>query len=208
MALLTFSKAANFMVPDKTIEPDTMTDQSITDCLAAISERYFTIGRTLVFSWNTPATLTHTHNFETWENVETELLIRLHLAYRWPIVVSYTGGEERYRPSEWTDKHSSYVLIVRFQDDECRVIKDVREQTQKLQSLSAWNPTARFVVVLTGRSITSNQQELTKDILKHLSDIQVLNVIILLKQSKNFPKIYSTHLSDLHILTWFPFSPP
>jgi len=208
MALLTVSKAGNFMVRDKTMGPDTMTDQSITDCLAAISERYFTIGRTLVFSWNKPATLTHTHNFETWENVETELLIRLHLAYRWPIVVSYTGDEERRHPIEWRDEHSSYVLIVRFQDDEDRVIRDVREQTQKLQSLSAWNPRARFVVVLIGRSFGSNQKEMTKAILKHLSDIQVLNAIILLKQSKNFPKIHSTHLSDLHILTWFPFSPP
>ena len=208
MALLAVRKAANFTVPDKTIGPETMTDQSITDCLAAISERYFTIGRTLVFSWNKPATLTNTPNFETWENVETELLIRLHLAYRWPIVVSYTSDEERHRPIEWKDKHSSYVLIVRFQDDEDRAMRDVREQTQKLQSLSAWNPRARFVVVVTGRSIGNNQQELTKAILKHLSDIQVLNAIILLKQPQNFPKTHSTHLSDLHILTWFPFSPP
>jgi len=208
MTLLTVSKAADFTVPNKTIGPETMTDQSITDCLAAISERYFTIGSTLVISWNKPATLTNTRNFETSENVETELLIRLHLAYRWPIVVSYTSGGERHRPIEWRDKHSSYVLIVRFQDDEDRVIGDVREQTQKLQSLSAWNPRARFVVVLTGRSIGNSQKELTKAILKHLSDIQVLNAIILLKQSKNFPKRHSTHLSDLHILTWFPFTPP
>jgi hypothetical protein len=208
MALLTVSKAADFTVPDKTIGPETIPVQSLTDCLAAISERYFTIGHTLVFSWNKPATLTHTRNFETWENVETELLIRLHQAYRWPIVVSYTIGEEKHRPIEWRDKHSSYVLVVRFQDDEGRVIRDVREQTQKLQSLSAWNPRARFVVVLTGRSIDNNQQELTKAILKHLSDIQVVNAIILLKQSKNFPKTHSTHLSDLHKLMWFPFSPP
>ena len=208
MALVTVSKAANVTVPDKTIGPETMTDHSITDCLAAISERYFTIGRTLAFSWNKPAILTHTQNFETWENVENELLIRLHLAYRWPIVVSYTSGEGRHRPIEWRDKHSSYVLIVRFQDDEDRVIRDVREQTEKLQSFSAWNPRARFVVLLTGRSIGNKQQELTKAILKDLSDIQVLNAIILLKESKSFPKRHSTHLSDLHIITWFPFSPP
>lgn len=208
MALLTVRKTANCTVFDKTIRPETMRDHSIADCLAAISERYFTIGKTLVFSWNKPATLTHTRNFETWDKLETELLIRLHLAYRWPIVVSYTSGEERHRPIEWSDKHSSYVLIIGFQDDEDRVIRDLREHTQKLQSFSAWNPKARFVVVLTGRSISKNQQELTKAILKDLSDIQVLNAIILLKQSKNFPRRHSTHLSDLHILTWFPFSPP
>jgi hypothetical protein len=185
MALLTVRKAATFTVRDKTIGPETMTDQSITDCLAAISERYFTIGRTVVFSWNKPATLTNIGNFETRENVETELLIRLHLGHRWPIVVSYTSGEERHRRFEWRDKHSSYVLIVRFQDDEDRVMRDLREQTQELQSLSAWNPRARFVVVLTGPSIGNNQQELTKAILKHLSDIQVLNAIILLKQPQN-----------------------
>ena len=208
MALLTVSKAANFTFPDKTIGPETKTDHSITDCLAAISERYFTTGHTLVFSWNKPATLTHARNFQTWENVETEMLIRLHLAYRWPIVVAYTSGEERHRLVEWRDKHSSYVLTVSFRDDEDRVINDVREQTQKLQSFTAWNPRARFVVVLTGRSIGHNQQELTKAILKHLSDIQVLNAIILLKQPKNFPKRHSTNLPDLHIFTWFPFSMP
>jgi len=208
MALLTVSKAADFTVSDKRIRPETMMDQSIADCLAAISERYFTIGHTLVFSSNKPATLTHTRNFETWEKVETELLMRLHLAYRWPIVVSYTSGEERYRPIEFSDKHSSYVLLVRFQDDEDGVIRDLREQTQKLQSFSAWNPRARFVVVVTGRSIAKNQQELAKAILKDLSDIQVLNAVILLEQPKNFPKRHSTHLFDLHIITWFPFSPP
>ena len=206
MALITVSKAANFTVLDKTIGPEAMTDQSITDCLIAISERYFSIGRTLVFSWNKPATLTHPRNFDTWGDVEAEMLSRFHLTYRWPIVVSYTSGEERHRPLEWRDKHSSYVLSVRFQGEEDRVMRDVKEQTQKLQSLSAWNPRARFVILL--NDIGNNQQQMTKAILKHLSDIQVLNAIILLKQSKNSPKRHSTHLLDLHILTWYPFSPP
>lgn len=207
--MLTVSKTANFLAPDRTIGPVTMRDQSITDCLAAISERYFSPGRTLVFSANKPATLTHPRNTETWEDVETEILSRLHLACRWPIVVSYTSGEERHHRHEWRDKHSSYVLIIRFKDDEDKVIKDAREQTQKLQSLAAWNPRARFVVVLTGKSVDDHQQAMiTKAMLKELSDIQVLNAIILLKLSKNFPSRHSSHLSDLHILTWFPFSPP
>jgi hypothetical protein len=196
------------MVPDKTIGPVTTRDQSITDCLAAIGERYFSTGRTLVFSGNKPATLTHPGNAGNWEDVETELLGRLHVTSQWPIVVSYTNDEERHHPLEWRDKHSSYVLIVGFHDDEDGVIRDVREQTQKLQSLSAWNPRARFVVVLTGQSIDDNQQEIIKAMLKELSNIQVLNVVILLKQSQNSPNRHSSHLSDLHILTWFPFSPP
>jgi hypothetical protein len=208
MALLTVGSAVNFVISDKTISPMTATDQSITDCMAAISERYFSTGRTLVFSWHKPANLTHPGNDETWEDVETKLLRRLHLTCQWPITVSYANGEERHQHLECGDKHGSYVLIVRFHEDEDRVMKDVREQTDKLQLLSSWDPRARFVVVMTGQTTEDNQQGIIKAMLRELSDIQVLNAIILLQLSKDFPNRHSSHLSDLHVFTWFPFSPP
>jgi hypothetical protein len=180
------------------------------DCLTAVSERYFSAGRTLVFSWNNHAGETHLSSAGTWEAVKTSLLASLHLAGRWPILVSCaTSNTERHYPLDWGDKHGSYVITVWFQDDdEEGVLRDVRKQIQKLQSLPSWNPRARFAIVMTGQDIQNNQQELIKVMLKELSDRQVLSTIVLLKLSKRFSGSYTNHLSDLHVFSWFPFIPP
>jgi hypothetical protein len=107
------------------------------------------------------------------------------------------------------DQHGSYVLTVSLQfSDEEGVLCDVREQMQILQSLSAWNPRARFVIMMTGQGVEDHQQQMIKALLKDLSDIEVLNVIILIKLSEHSSYRYTNNLSDIHVFTWFPFTQP
>lgn len=185
-------------------------DQSVLDCLTAISERYFPVGRTVVVTWNNHAVRTNLRRAGTWLDVETDLLARLHLAGRWQILVSCAASDtERNYPLDWGNKPGSYVMIVWFQgNNEERVLQDVRKQVEKLQFLPAWNPRARFVIVMTGQDIQNNQQKLIKFILKELSEVQVLNTIVLLKLSKHFSGGYWNPLSELHVFTWLPFTPP
>ncbi|XP_021923878.1 glutamate receptor ionotropic, kainate 5-like isoform X2 [Zootermopsis nevadensis] len=177
--------------------------RSMADCLTTVSGRYFPAGHTLVFSWNSHAEEKEDlHGAGTWEVVETSLLARLHLSGRWPILASRTtDGRDRRHPLDWGDKHGSYVMAVLFQNnDEERALRHARNQIEELACLPSWNPRARFVIVMTGQDIRNSQRGLIKVILKELSDKQVLNAIVLLRPSKPF--------SDLHVLTWFPFTPP
>jgi hypothetical protein len=199
----------NLAVLGKAIGPVPTEDQSMVDCLATITERYFSTGRTLVFSWNNCAGRTQDGRAGTCANDEIGLLDRLHAAARWPIVVSCACDMDTNYDFGRGDKHGSYVLIVRFQySDEEGVLWDVRKQMQILQSLSTWNPRARFVIMMTGQGIEDYQQRMIKALLKELSDIQVLNIIILVKLSEHFSNRYTNNLSDLYIYTWFPFTPP
>jgi hypothetical protein len=191
----------NMAVLGKTIGPILKEDQSMVDCLTTISERYFPAGRTLVFSWNNFAGRTG-----TWE---IGLLDRIHLAARWPVVVSCACDVDRNYTFGRGDKHGSYVLTIRFQfNDEEGLLWDVREQMQILQSFSAWNPRARFVFMMRGQGTEGYQQRMIKALLRDLSDIQVLNVIILVKLSEQSSKRYTNNLSDIYVFTWFPFTQP
>jgi hypothetical protein len=183
-----------------------MEDHSMADCLASIGERYFPAGRTLVFSWNKCA---GRRQDGTTTNEEAGLLDRLRLAARWPTFASCACDMDRNYPFGQGDKHDSYVLTVSFQlSDENGVLWQLKKQMQALRPLSAWNPRARFVIIMMGQDIEDHQQGMIKALLKELSDMQVINVIVLVRLSEHSSNRYTNGLSDIHIFTWFPFTQP
>jgi hypothetical protein len=101
------------------------------------------------------------------------------------------------------------VLTVRFQSgDEEGALWQVKQQLHLLRSLTAWNPRARFVIMIMGQVIDDHQQLMINALLKELWDMQVINVIVLVKLSKLSSNRLTKDISDTHIFTWFPFAPP
>jgi hypothetical protein len=76
-SLISIDEIMNMAVLGKNIGPVLTEDQSMVDCLATISDRYFSAGRTLVFSWNNCAGRTG-----SWTNEESGFLDRIYLAAR------------------------------------------------------------------------------------------------------------------------------
>jgi hypothetical protein len=186
-----------------------MEDQSMVDCLTSIGERYFSAGRTLVFSWNKCTGSTPGSSAQTVANDEAGLLDGIRLAARWPTVVSCACDVDRDYTFEGGDKHGGYVLAVRFQlSDEEGALLQLKQQMRALRSLTAWNPRARFVIIMMGQAIEDHQRRMIKALLKELSDMQIINVIVLVKLSEHSFNRYTNDLYGIHIFTWFPFTYP
>jgi hypothetical protein len=185
-------------------------DRHAADCVIKISEKYFETGRTLVLSLSannisqededTDKT-TNSVQSDTQEQLDTSgaLLERLHLAVRWPILVSRAASKITKRdPRDWdtwnSDKHSSYVLIARHTEG-------VVGQIQQLESQSAWNSRAKFVLIVEGHQAKSNDQML-KGILKEFWRWNIFNVVVLL------PIQLTSSSTSVGVYTWFPYRLP
>jgi hypothetical protein len=179
------------------------------DCVLKVSQKHFEIGRTLVLSLSANSTLQEdegtgkTQNSaqsDTQEQVDISgaLLERLHLAVRWPLVVSRPANKITKRdPRDWdtrnSDKYNSYVLIVRHSGE-------VLRQIQQLESQSAWNSRANFVLVV--QEEAKNENQMLKGILKEFWKWNIFNVVILL------PTQLTSSSTSVGVYTWFPYRLP
>jgi hypothetical protein len=183
-------------------------------CVPEIIEKYFETDRTLVVSMSAKNMRQEEEQIDSVEKsvqldihaqMDTSdiLLRRLHSSVRWPIAVSCTAGEVTKRdPHDWdkrnSDIHGSYVLIMRNQK---RILDEVNKLIQYLESLSAWNSRAKFVVVVEEYNTKENDQVL-KDILKEFWKWNVFNLVIL------FPITRRSTYTSIGIYTWYPYRMP
>ncbi|PNF37868.1 hypothetical protein B7P43_G07394 [Cryptotermes secundus] len=188
--------------------------QHAVDCVPDISEKYFENGRTLVVSLSANNMSKQDEEIDAMaESVQLDMLAqmntgdallrRLHLALRWPIAVYCTAEEVIKRdPRDWdtrnSDKHGSYVLFVRHQNG---ILNTVNKHMQQLESLSAWNSRANFVVVVDDY-YTEDKDQMLKDIFKECWKWNVFNLVILLPVTRT-----STYTS-VGVYTWYPYRLP
>lgn len=188
--------------------------QHAVDCVPEICEKYFENGRTLVVSLSANNMSKQDEEIDAMaESVQLDiqaqmntgdaLLRRLHLALRWPIAVYCTAEEVTKRdPRDWdtrnSDKHGSYVLFVRHQNG---ILNTVNKHMQQLESLSAWNSRANFVVVVE-EYYTEDKDQMLKDIFKECWKWNVFNLVILLPVTRT-----STYTS-VGVYTWYPYRLP
>lgn len=186
-------------------------DRHAADCVLKISEKYFEAGRTLVLSLpaNNMSQQEDEDTYKTANSVQSDtqaqldtsgaLLERLHSAVRWPIVVTRAVGDITKRdPGDWdmmnSDRHDSYVIIARYRNG-------VLGQIQQLESLSAWNSRAKFVVVVEGHQ-DKNSDQILKEILKEFWKWNVFNLAVLL------PMKLANSSTSVDVYTWFPYRLP
>jgi len=178
----------------------------------AISNVHFDLGRTLVlsspcagyFSRELPLNLHH----GTILHFQNFLFEMLHRLERWPIVVSCpTDRITKRDPTHWDmtneDLHNSYVLVTAYHKHlQDQVVNSLREQVQKLETFSAWNSRAKFVIVLLAEEMT-DPRKVAKDALQELWRKQVMNAVVLLPASSDVSNVLT-----VSVYTWFPYEHP
>jgi hypothetical protein len=136
------------------------------------------------------------------------LLESIHLMGRWPILVSCPTGElikhdgTLYWDTTNDDKHSSYVLTTTYLCKERNeAVLDIRDQIQRLEAYSAWNPRCRFVVVLVEQGKDCDSEEIVGNLLKELWKWKIINILLLVQKN-------SDAIDNINIYSWFPYQPP
>jgi hypothetical protein len=104
--------------------------------------------------------------------------------------------------TKYDNKHGSYVLTSAYL---CRgrneALLDVREQIQRLETYSAWNPSCRFLVILVEQGNNCDTKVTVEELLKELWKWKIINVLIFVKKNSNI-------IDNLNIYSWFPYQPP
>jgi hypothetical protein len=189
-------------------------DRHAVKCVPKISEKYLENGRTLVLSLPASNTLQKDENtemavnsfqFNTESQLDTNdiLLEHLHSSLSWPILVFSPAGEIRkLDPRDWnsrnSENHGSYILIARYHGGDLGAL---REQIYQLESLSAWNSRAKFVVVAEENKARQND-EMLKDILKEFWKWNIFNLVVL------SPTELTSSSIPVGVYTWFPYRLP
>jgi hypothetical protein len=104
---------------------------------------------------------------------------------------------------ESKDKHGSYILFHQNGD----VIQDIRGQLIRLQSNSAWNPRAYFVVIALGPGGLPSQKRGIPEtqivqVFAEFWKYNVIDVIVLLQSTK----LHSRETPTIEAYSWFPYS--
>jgi hypothetical protein len=170
-------------------------------CIAAISEKHFMPGSTMVVSFlgdenymtiNDPHRyILHNENrgpyINSTNNIE-QLLHQLHDTIKWPIIVSHPNGlTNSYHVH---DKYKVYILWASV---------NLTIQLHHLKSYrNAWNPRAQFLVVL--ERIMGDPRDIVMGILKEMRQWKILNVVVLVQ--------VNIRPDTLDLYTWFPYQQP
>lgn len=188
----------------------------------AISELYFTPGRTIAISLpnktflETDSKINASRQMrnlgrssdENMVEIIQNLTERLHILSRWPIVVICPTEEVTKRdPTDWDttneDVHGSYILVNMYHKDlKDQVVNSSREQIQKLETFPAWNSRAKFVILLLTEE-TVDARDAAKGVLQELWKWQIMNAVVLLPTSTN-----KSNVSHVLMYTWFPYQLP
>jgi hypothetical protein len=95
--------------------------------------------------------------------------------------------------SAW-DRRSNYIVVTRYQDGKFNRFK---EQIFDLESSEAWNPLARFIVVIETDGRLKLERETAVIALQELWQRNVLNAVVLIQQN-----------DTVNIYTWYPYPHP
>jgi hypothetical protein len=115
------------------------------------------------------------------------------------------GGVTKRDPRDWdrrdSDKHGSYVLILRHRQGIQGILNEAKERVQQVESLSAWNSRARFVLLMEEYNTKANDQVL-RDILQQFWKWNIFNLAILA------PITRTSSYTSVGIYTWYPYRMP
>jgi hypothetical protein len=170
-------------------------------CIAAISDRYFKPGSTMVVSlpseeYFMTVNVPHKYimpnegggQYISGNHSITQLLHQLHNTVKWPIIISQPNSVTTSHCVH--DKHKFYILWASV---------NLTGQLKYLKSYSnAWNPRAHFLVVL--ERVVADPHHLVREILEEMSQWKILNVIVLVQ----FDIVPNT----IDVYTWFPYQQP
>ncbi|KAJ9591166.1 hypothetical protein L9F63_002321 [Diploptera punctata] len=182
----------------------------VVDSIVAVAEKHFTQNRTVVISFPHykflgKIDITSVSNINEVEIINN-LIERVHDLNYWPVVVSQpTDVMKKRNPLTWdttnNDLHNSYLLVTMYYAENVeQTLEDVREQIEKLENYYAWNPRAKFIILLLTQSCDVKQ--VIKNILGELRHKEIMNVNVMVLLSKD------TGESTMHVYTWFPYKLP
>ncbi|KAJ9598466.1 hypothetical protein L9F63_010862 [Diploptera punctata] len=182
----------------------------VVDSVVAVAEKHFTQNRTVVISFPHykflgKIDITSVSNINEVEIINN-LIERVHDLNYWPVVVSQpTDVMKKRNPLTWdttnNDLHNSYLLVtIYYAENVEQTLEDVREQIEKLENYYAWNPRAKFIILLLTQR--SDVKQVIKNILGELRHKEIMNINIMVLLSKD------TGESTLHVYTWFPYKLP
>ena len=188
---------------------DTRRTHYAEDCILAIIETYFPPGRVIVF-WHSVVNVVEEKRSENYvyvpvydeDNAEGWLLQAIHESGLWTVEISPAGFNhdfEKLRDVGVNYQHGAYLLFTRCRDEATVLGTSVLAwQTEKLSHLPAWNPRARFLVVLRCDRAGNNTLKLThvKQIFVELQRVMAYNVLVLVEISPQ----------HLQCFTWFPYN--
>ncbi|KAJ4432293.1 hypothetical protein ANN_20911 [Periplaneta americana] len=186
-------------------------NQCIRDCATKIIQQYFAKDCALVLSVSTSTNITENvghffnklHHQSQWTDSEDDLLKQLHVLNERTFVVSTPTGIFRkpHKSTDWDthndDQHRYYVLIIQ-QEDIKETLLDLRRQLKQLQSFSAWNPRARFMILV---NIELNYSALLETLWHWL----LLNSVILIPNLTNLVSRHKDITCAVDIVTHFPY---
>ncbi|KAJ9598400.1 hypothetical protein L9F63_010922 [Diploptera punctata] len=99
-------------------------------------------------------------------------------------------------------KLGAYIIL--SENGEADLVDDIKDQVVMLKKDKAWNPRAKFTILLTrnyeGRHL---KNLLAEAIFTELWKLKIVNIILLI-HSFNFP----ADDMDINIYSWFPYDPP
>jgi hypothetical protein len=134
-----------------------------------------------------------------------ELLKDLHESEKWSLSLQShnSSGKKEISPR----KDGSYIIISQYHRHEA-VVQDVSNQIKKLRKSWAWNPRAKFVILVAEIHMQENStKQLAADIFADLWLHRVVNVVVMVPT----PNVHSNAMgtvSALELYTWFPYHPP
>ncbi|KAJ9598467.1 hypothetical protein L9F63_010863 [Diploptera punctata] len=182
----------------------------VVDSVVAVAEKHFTQNRTVVISFHHykflgKIDITSVSNINEVEIINN-LIERVHDLNYWPVVVSQpTDVMKKRNPLTWdttnNDLHNSYLLVtIYYAENVEQTLEDVREQIEKLENYYAWNPRAKFIILLLTQR--SDVKQVIKNILGELRHKEIMNVNVMVLLSND------TGESTMHVYTWFPYKLP
>ncbi|KAJ9598399.1 hypothetical protein L9F63_010921 [Diploptera punctata] len=98
--------------------------------------------------------------------------------------------------------HEAYIVLSSENKRE-DIINDLKCQFKVLVKDKAWNPRAKFVILIENKYEENEQESLAQTIFSELWKHFVVNVIVMIQSSE----IYDLNFT-LNIFTWFPYHPP
>ncbi|KAJ9578814.1 hypothetical protein L9F63_004964 [Diploptera punctata] len=156
----------------------------LVQCIRAIGLQHFLTSNTLVLS------ISGVRESQFYSDVENILTKEIHSTEIWPITISRPSDEDvsSFSDDKTHSKHGNYVILTYGQTPD-EVMDDMLNKIQHLSYYAAWNPRAKFLVVVLITTNNYNASEIATNFLREMI----------------WWKILHSTLVNLTFNTWFPY---
>ncbi|KAJ9587503.1 hypothetical protein L9F63_028244 [Diploptera punctata] len=176
----------------------------LVQCIRAIGLQHFLTSNTLVLS------ISGVRESQFYSDVENILTKEIHSTEIWPITISRPSDEDvsSFSDDKTHSKHGNYVILTYGQTPD-EVMDDMLNKIQHLSYYAAWNPRAKFLVVVLITTNNYNASEIATNFLREMIWWKILHSTVLIKDpNNNFNNGYtldSRLAGKFDFYTWFPY---